>query len=53
MFKVSLERRKRDLETEVQAETVAATAPQTTTSLSTTSLPAAAMSEQGRRMLNI
>ena len=41
--KVSLERRKRDLETEVQAEKVAAT---TTTSLSTTSLPAAALSEQ-------
>ena len=47
--KVSLERRKRDLEAEVQAE-VAASQPAAT---STTSLPAAALSEQGRPMKTI
>ena len=43
---VSLERRKRDLEAEVQAEVAAS--QQQPAATSTTSLPAATLSEQGR-----
>ena len=50
-LQVSLERRKRDLEAEVQAEVAAS--QQQPAATSTTSLPAAALSEQGRQMETI